>query len=94
MVFNVDERIYDTLNYNEGIITNIENDIITYRDNNFNNHKTKVGSIFKVNEGLSKEFNILICNNNTENDDRAYFIPMANKAVYAFELKEYSQLFS
>ena len=37
MVFNVDERIYDTLNYNEGIITNIENDIITYRDNNFNN---------------------------------------------------------
>lgn len=88
---NVNDMVYDALNYNEGVIVDVKDNTIVYRDNNFNTTIIDDKYAYMIDVDLSNKHNITICiEHNQTNGDYPYYIPIANENCYEDELNDFS----
>ena len=88
-------RLYDALNYNEGKVLSVEDNKVTYRDNEFNTHTIPSEYAYAVNEELSNKYGFMICDEHNQLEgDYPYYIPMADENAYEVELEHFALKFT
>lgn len=88
---NINNKVYDALNYNEGVVIEItEDNKVVYLNNDDKFITIPLEYAYMVNEELSQEYGILICIEHNKDIDYPYYIPIADENAYAIELEHFS----
>lgn len=92
----IGSNVYDCYSYREGKVKEYDavNGIVKIIDEYYNSWSVKEEYVYSVNEDLSQQYNIMICDEHNKDIDYPYYIPIADENAYDFELEHFSQTYS
>lgn len=86
---NVGIMVYDSVNYKDGVIKEINGNRLVLIDDWFNKWEIDADKVFVVDVDMSNTYCMLVCVNHTKNT-KPYFVPIVNDFVSKGELKTLS----
>lgn len=86
---NVGMMVYDSINYKDGVIKEVNGNRLVLIDDWFNKWEVDADKAFVVDVDLSNAHRMLVCVNHTKNT-KPYFVPIVNDFVSKGELKTLS----
>lgn len=86
---NVGMMVYDSINYKDGVIKEVNGNRLVLIDDWFNKWEVDVDKAFVVDVDLSNAHRMLVCVNHTKNT-KPYFVPIVNDFVSKGELRTLS----
>ena len=86
---NIGMMVYDSINYIDGVIKEINGNRLVLIDDWFNKWEIDADKAFVVDVDLSNAHRMLVCVNHTKNS-KPYFVPLVNEFVSKGELKTLS----
>lgn len=90
----IGSRVYDDTNYREGKVVGFENNKVKLTDEDYNTWLVNEENAYLVNEELSEQYGILICDEHNEDIDYPYYIPIADENAYTIELEHFAEMYS
>lgn len=90
----IGSRVYDDTNYRVGKVVGFENNKVKLTDEDYNTWLVNEENAYLVNEELSEQYGILICNEHNEDIDYPYYIPIADENAYSIELEHFAEMYS
>ena len=77
---NVGMMVYDSINYKDGVIKEVNGNRLVLIDDLFNKWEVDADKAFVVDVDLSNAHRMLVCVNHTKNT-KPYFVPIVNDFV-------------
>jgi hypothetical protein len=86
---NIGMMVYDSVNYKDGVIKEINGNRVQLIDDWFNKWEVNIDKVFVVDVELSNTYHMLVCVSHIKST-QPYFVPIINNFVSDGELKTLS----
>ena len=90
----IGNRVYDDTTYRVGKVVEYNDNIVKLTDEDYNTWLVNEENAYLVNEELSEQYGILICDEHNKDIDYPYYIPIADKNAYSIELEHFADMYS
>ena len=90
----IGNRVYDDTTYRVGKVVEYNDNMIKLTDEDYNTWLVNEENAYLVNEELSEQYDILICDEHNKDIDYPYYIPIADENAYGIELEHFAEIYS